>query len=79
MSTIFRFIPAAEKIDAANLADLFAEPPGYDKFAQPVNHLLIGAKGSGKSALLRAVSLPVVTEKKPLASLPFVDASLKTV
>lgn len=72
MQSIFRFIKTAEKISATDLTVLFAEPPGYEKFVQPVSHLLVGSKGSGKSALLRAVSVPIAAARKPLDNLSFV-------
>ncbi len=67
----FIFEKHADRIADQDLVHLFSEPPGYDLFVAASHHMLLGAKGSGKSALLRSVSLPVLSARSKSGSLPF--------
>lgn len=67
----FRREKNAEHIDFDEIYSLFAEPPDYDKYLQPGHCVLIGSTGSGKSAVLKALSLPVQLKRNRLENLSF--------
>ena len=71
MNNPFRLKKQADDMEAAEIASLFGEPPGFEKFLQPTHHFLIGGRGSGKTTLLRAVCSSVVDKRSQRNKVPF--------
>lgn len=73
----FRRKKNAEQMDFEEIYSLFADPPDYHKYLQPRHHIMIGSTGSGKSAVLKALSLPVQLKRDRLEHVPFYGIYLR--
>jgi predicted MPP superfamily phosphohydrolase len=51
--------PTAANYDYNDLPGLFCEPSGFRSLTNGGNHLILGSVGTGKTAILRALSVPV--------------------
>lgn len=60
-----------EKIDLDDIPDLFHRSREMDVLERPDNHIVLGAKGSGKSTALRALTYRAWKQRAPLQNLPF--------
>ena len=67
----------AEQMNFDEIYSLFAYPPDYKKYLQPRHQILIGSTGSGKSAILKELSLPVQIKKHRVENLPFYGIYLR--
>ncbi|MCX5895966.1 MAG: hypothetical protein NTZ51_09080, partial [Proteobacteria bacterium] len=67
----FRLKNQADDMEPDEIASLFGEPPGFEKFLQPTHHFLIGGRGSGKTTLLRAVCSSVIDRRTEQKNVPF--------
>lgn len=65
-----------EQIDLEDIALLFHRTREMDVLERPENHVILGAKGSGKSTALRALTWRTWRSRAPSAPLPFVGVYL---
>jgi hypothetical protein len=62
-----------DSLSDTEVVELFARPSCYEEFMEPQHLLVLGGRGTGKSMLLRSVSLPVyaATVGEGLGAIPF--------
>jgi hypothetical protein len=60
-----------ELIELETIPDIFHRAPEMDSIEEPGNHLLLGAKGCGKTTVLRAMAYPAWSKRADGRPLPF--------
>lgn len=72
-STTFPFIvKSADGLSMEDVIKLFEDPPiFYERILPPINQALLGGSGSGKTMILRSLSLPVLSKRFGLEKLQF--------
>jgi hypothetical protein len=66
----------AEQLELDDLSYLFHRTSEMDVLERPDNHLILGAKGSGKSTALRALTLRAWSQRTKISPLPFAGVYL---
>lgn len=73
MNTSFPFsVKSADGLSIVDIINLFEDPPIlYERLLLPINQALLGGPGSGKTMILRSLSLPVLSKRIGLEKLQF--------
>lgn len=66
----------AEGIEIDDIAAMFHRSREMDVLERPENHVILGAKGSGKSTVLKALTLPAWKQRVPGVIAPFAGVYL---